>query len=67
MGQAYAYNAQQLDMFNAMTNAEKAQYCIDRTYAQMIALIKRMDADTAASTAAANAGTAVDTEFTPAP
>lgn len=67
LGQAYAYSTQQSNMFDAMTNTEKAQYCIDRTMAYATALVRKMDSDKASATAAATAGAAVDTEFAPAP
>jgi hypothetical protein len=67
LGQAYAYNTQQTDMFEAMTNTEKAQYCLDRTMMYAMAQIRKMDSEKAAATAAATAGAAVDTEFAPAP
>jgi hypothetical protein len=67
LGRSFAYLAVETDLFNAMTNAQKAQYSLDALFMYLKKQVKRMDSEIAAATAATNATSAVDTEFAPVP
>lgn len=67
LGQSFAYIAQELDAFNAMTNNEKALYSLNAMLTHAKKQVRRMDSELAAATAATNVATSVDTEFVPVP
>lgn len=63
LGQALAYQSGMLGEYNSMTQAQKAEFFIDRIRALCIGLVKRYDEYMAAQAAMASAVAAVDVEF----
>lgn len=67
LGQALAHQCGMLSEYNNMTQAQRAEFFMNRMRALSVGLVKQYDEYVAAQTARAAATTAVDAEFNETP